>query len=928
MNQQTPGGDVAAPASAATFIRTPDQRLRVFISSTLSELAPERRAAREAITRLHLTPVFFEAGARPYPAREVYRSYLGQSDIFIAIYWQSYGAVIPPMDISGLEDEYRLSSGKPRLIYIKQPAPERERSLEDLLGRIRSEDVTTYQKFSTAEELQEQLANDLAQLLTDHFAHSAKRRASSSVQFAPLPRPRSPLIDRTEELARAQDLLKREDVCLVTVTGAGGVGKTRLAIEVATNIAALFANGAAFISLAPLKDPDLVVPTIAHALHISGEESRSLMQSLLDSLGTSQLLLVVDNVEQLISSAAPQISELLQHARNLKVLITSREPLQIQGEWVVHVPPLPLPEPAHLPDIEKLGQVPAVALFVRRATEVNPSFALTRDNAHEIAEICRCLDGLPLALELAAARINVLPPKLLLPRLSHRLPLLTHGARDLPERQQTLRNMIAWSYDLLEPREQSLFRALAVFSGGFCIDGAMAIESEHPADQPEERTKQSDEILDRLESLVSKNLLRVEPGVDGAPRFFMLATIQEYAQEQLEARGERAPVQERYVQFFPTLAQTSEPHLNQVEHDIWLERLGSEEVNLRGALAWCNENRQAVEIGLQLAGALVHFWLRGGYIREGLFWLEAMLARTSETDRSTARAKALYGAGLLSWKKAKSGAGAQYAEAALSIFREKGELLWSGHAQWVLAVCRMSLGHVAQSRLLLEECLGIFKEMKDLWGEGIVVGLLGVNSEIRGNYAEAISYYRESVQRSQQIHDVIYSSLPLAVLAAARASQGDKEAVRSYLEELQRLLLQTSNGWALGMTLQSAGFNMQYNYHRYEAAKALYQGSLVLWREIQGVESGFSIVRGLMGLAEIAAIQGRGERSGWLFGAADHLTPSSGSYRDALNERVAQTRKQLDAATTATFEAAWAEGQAATLEQAIDKALQEATSAR
>src|SRR5262249_48268295 len=192
---------------------------------------------------------------------------------------------------------------------------------------------------------------------------------------------------------------------------------------------------------------------------------------------------------------------------------------------------------------------------------------------------------------------------------------------------QTLRNMIAWSYDLLEPREQSLFRALAVFSGGFCIDGAMAIESEQPADQPEERAKQSDEMLDRLESLVSKNLLRVEPGVDGAPRFSMLATIQEYAQEQLEARGERERVQERYVQFFLTLAQTAEPHLNEMDQDIWLERLGSEEANLRAALTWCKENRQAVEFGLQLAGALSHFWLRGD-IRQGLFWLQAMLPRT------------------------------------------------------------------------------------------------------------------------------------------------------------------------------------------------------------------------------------------------------------------------------------------------------------
>src|SRR5262249_48483094 len=246
-------------------------------------------------------------------------------------------------------------------------------------------------------------------------------------------------------------------------------------------------------------------------------------------------------------------------------------------------------------DVETLGHVPAVALFVRRAAEVNPRFALTHDNAQEIAEICQRLDGLPLALELAAARINVLPPKLLLPRLSHRLPLLTHGARDLPERQQTLRATIAWSYDLLDAREQRLFRSLAVFSGGFGIDGAVAIEGECPVDQPEERAKQSDEMLDRLESLVSKNLLRVEQGFDGTPRFSMLATIQEYAQEELEARGEQAPVQERYVHFLLALAQSAEPHLFESEHDAWLACLDTEDVNLHAALAWCKDKRDSVE---------------------------------------------------------------------------------------------------------------------------------------------------------------------------------------------------------------------------------------------------------------------------------------------------------------------------------------------
>jgi tetratricopeptide (TPR) repeat protein len=419
----------------------------------------------------------------------------------------------------------------------------------------------------------------------------------------------------------------------------------------------------------------------------------------------------------------------------------------------------------------------------------------------------------------------------------------------------------------------------------------------------------------------------------------MLATVREYALERLEASGEWPRVQERFVRFLLTLVETAEPHLYGPERDTWLEHLRSEDVNLGAALAWSKENRGTVEIGLRLAGALSFFWFQTGYHREGLSWLEAMLARTAETDRSHARAKALYGVGLLSWKQAMAEAGARHAEVALSIFRERGDPLWSGRAELILAISQMSQGHFEAARPLLDECLSIFRDTKSSWGEAYALAFLGIGNEIRGNRVDALSYYQEGVRRFQENHDLIDGSVALGVLAATRASMRDQEAVPSYFEELQRLVPQTSNRWLVGRFLLSAGFNFQYSYRLYETAKLLYQGSLVLWREmpcsqadrraarVERLENGMGIVRGLIGLAEIAAIQLQGARSGWLFGAADHLTPSSGFHREVLNERAARIHERFDAATRATFDAAWAEGKTATLEQTIEKALQRATSA-
>src|SRR6516225_2184583 len=471
------------------MIPTPDQRLRVFVSSTLDELAPERAAAKAAISQLRLTPVFFESGARPHPPRALYRAYLAQSDIFIGVYWQRYGWVAPAMPVSGLEDEYDLAGEKPKLIYVKTPAPDREPRLEALLDRIKARDTVSYQKFSTPDELHEFVANDLALMVTERFAGV---RATRDRPATP-PVRHSPLIGRAREVAGIEALLRRDDVGLVTLTGPGGVGKTRLAEQIASDIAADFANGSAFVTLAPLAEPvagatverleidtpavsvpsapnpgpSLVVSAIARAVGVRETPGGpSLAESVKTYLREKHMLMVLDNFEHVVS-AAPLVGELLAASPRLKLLVTSRTSLRLREERVVPVQPLALPDLAHLPAPQELPKYPAVDLFVQRASSVQPNFAITDENASAVAAICVRLDGLPLAIELAAARVNVLPPAALLLRLEKRFEVLRAGTRDLPPRQQTLRSAIDWSYELLDQRAQTLFRQLAVFPGSW-----------------------------------------------------------------------------------------------------------------------------------------------------------------------------------------------------------------------------------------------------------------------------------------------------------------------------------------------------------------------------------------------------------------------------------------------------------------------------
>src|SRR5262245_1405121 len=408
------GYGIMAVPTPSRMIRTPDYRVRVFVSSTMGELAAERSAARDAIQKMRLSPIMFELGARSHPPRSLYRAYLDQSDIFVGIYWQNYGWTAPDMPISGVEDEYVLSGGKPRLLYVKQPAPAREPRLGDLLARIEAENAACYKPFATAEQLLELVANDVAVLLTEKFLsdHDPDQPASPT-RFDNLPAVRTDIVGREQEIAAACEALRREGAGVVTLTGLGGTGKTRIALEVARALRDELEHGVCLVDLASVRDPALIASTVAGALGITASPGRSPADVLTDSLRHRQMLLVLDNFEQVVRGA-PVVTALMAACPHLRVLVTSRQALHVRGEKELPVPPLPVDG----------ADSAATRLFLERARDVRPDFGEGAENAAAVVEICRRLDGLPLAIELAAARARVLSPKAMLARLDRRLTLL------------------------------------------------------------------------------------------------------------------------------------------------------------------------------------------------------------------------------------------------------------------------------------------------------------------------------------------------------------------------------------------------------------------------------------------------------------------------------------------------------------------------
>jgi predicted ATPase/class 3 adenylate cyclase len=685
-----------------------------------------------------------------------------------------------------------------------------------------------------------------------------------------LPAQATPFIGRDSELRSVKEKLSSPNMRLLTLSGVGGTGKTRLALHAAADMVDEFEHGVFFVPLAALGDPGLVLQAIAQAFGVREAAGRPLNELLKEHLRDKQILLVLDNFEQVIA-AAPLVSDLLTAAPRLKVLVTSREVLRLNGESNYPVPPLSVPDPKRMPPLERLTQYEAVALFIDRALAVAPDFTVTNENAPAVAEICHRLEGLPLAIELAAARVRVLPPQRMLVELSHRLTFVTGRARDLPTRQRTLRGAIDWSHDLLTGEEQKLFRRLAVFVGGCALE---AIESICIlADDTR--------VLDTIDSLVGKSLLR-QAETHGEARFAMLETIREYARERLIADGEAEAVQKRHRDYFLALAEKAAPKLLGAEQGGWFERLDREHDNLRSALEW-SLSEPGSEGGLRLCSALQRFWWTRGHLSEGREWCARALGVPKTEELMPARAKALTGSGLLAY--------------------------WQGD--------------YPAARAQHEECLAIWRQRGDRRGIGISLHNLGMVARSQGDYAAAHSMYEESLAITRELGNRWSLAASLMNLGNLAAEQGDYRGSRTRLEESLSIFQELGDRVSIATALENLG-NGAYEQGELDSARALHVESLTMRRQL-GDKLG--IVISLERLAAVVASLGSPLRAGRIWGMAERLWVEIGSglepkERSQHDQRVAAVRAAVK--DDAAFDRAWQEGRAMSLEQAIEYALAEA----
>jgi predicted ATPase/class 3 adenylate cyclase len=726
-----------------------------------------------------------------------------------------------------------------------------------------------------------------------------------------LPLQLTSFIGRERELREVKQLLA--EARLLTLTGPGGSGKTRLALQVAAESIEQFRDGVFLVALAPITEPGLVVSTIAQTLGIAESSGRSILDSLKEYLQARHMLLFLDNFEQVIS-AAPHLMELLAACSQLKLLITSREGLRVRGEREYPVPPLALPNLTEQTPLEALSQYAAVKLFIQRAQAIKPDFHVTHETAPAVAEICYRLDGLPLAIELAAARIKLLSPRAMLARLEHRLEFLTSGARDLPIRQQTLRNAIAWSYDLLNEDEQKLFRRLSVFVGGCTLSAVEAVASDRQGGKRGGEQAYG-AVLDQLSSLLDKSLLREVESTNGEPRFAMLELLREYGLEQLELSGEPEAVRHRHATFFLALAEQAEASRESADQVYWMNRLEQEHDNLRAALEWSKTAEGTGEICLRLASTLGLFWEARGYFSEGRERLSSVLSTETAQARTTARARLLARAAELAYRQSDYPATISLAGESLAICREVSDRQGISAALIKLGNAATEVGDYAAAKECLEEALTIWRELKDKHGIARALISFGWAALRSGDYHLANARLEESLALSRELGDTRSIGFELSGLGEVALRQGDYARARRLVEESLELRRQMGNKWGVGVSLGTLGWAAMREGD-WDRAVARLGESLDVRREI-GDKGGSAWC--LERLAEVAMAQGQAEKAVRVFGAAAALRDSIGSVIDSVDQpdyerTVAALQAELG---EATFTAAWAEGSTLTLEQAV-----------
>ena len=794
-------------------IRTPDRRLRVFVSSTLGELADERRAVSRAITALRLTPVMFEQGARPHPPRDVYRAYLAQSDVFIGLYWQRYGQSPPDMDLSGLEEEFNLSAELPRLLYVKEPAPGREPGLARMLERIGEQASSSYRNFGGAAELGRLVRNDLATLLSERFAAaSVSMRAAPgrSRALRPLPVSTTTLVGREQAIGDVAGLVTRPGVRLVTLTGPGGVGKTRLAVAVGEQLRARFAENAVFVSLAAVTDEGQVLSRIARA--IGADLAGTPLEAVAERLGDERWLLILDNLEQVIEAGA-DVGELLARCPGVIILATSRTVLGLRAEREYPVFPLPVgpsADPASVP-VDELMTWPAVALFLDRAQAVRPDFALAADNAAAVAEICRRLEGLPLAIELAAARTRLLDPGALLARLASSLDALGAGAIDLPGRQRTLRATVEWSVSLLDDVERSLLEITSVFVDGWTIEAAAQV-----ADLEEQAA------LELSEALARHSLIYVDGGP--SPRSRMLETIRAYVAEQLAARPDESQIRRRHADYYRTFAERADPALRSDEHAPCLERLEAETGNLAATVAWyLGHDRGLLP---HLLRVLWPFWFLRDPMSEARAWIQRLLPAAGSLNPQA-----------------------------------RAELLWTA------TVSAVEVGDDTTALAACQQLATLQEVIDDPFLHAVSQLAMAWAGPLTGDFDGAMRVASAALEELRRQDEPLWTALAAGTLGSMQTTTGRYDAALSNLRQVRELGDRLDSAWLAAWSRGLLG-TVATRQGRLDQARELLDDALT--RSV-GAESTGSVALCLMAFARLALAEGDPERAALLSGAAGGL---------------------------------------------------------